>query len=127
MRRYTLINEAVRARAVAEVAMSPIGSVVMVRDGDGRNLEQNAKLWAVLGDISAQVEWYGKKLTAENWKDVLTAGLERQAVVPGIDGGFVVLGTSTSRMSKKRFSELLELAVAFGTEKGVRWRDEATA
>jgi len=39
--------------------------------------------------------------------------------VPGIDGGFVVLGLSTSKMSKEEMSELLELALAFGAQKGV--------
>jgi hypothetical protein len=82
-------------------------------------------MWAVLRDISEQVEWYGQRLTKENWKDVLTASLKRQQVVPGLDGGFVVCGTSTSRMTIPEMTELIELAMAFGTEKGVVFSDGA--
>jgi hypothetical protein len=87
-----------------------------------RSLDQNAHLWAILGDISEQVEWYGQRLLSEDWKHILTAGLKReQRVAPGIDGGFVVLGTSTSRMTKAELSELIEFAYAFGASKGVRF------
>jgi hypothetical protein len=86
-----------------------------------RSNEQNARMWAMLADISRQVDWYGRKLTSEEWKHVFTAALSKQDVVPGIDGGFVVLGKSTSRMTKGEMSELQTLMEAFGTEKGVRF------
>jgi len=76
----------------------------------------------MLGEISDQVNWHGNKLTTENWKDVLTASLKRQTVVPGIDGGFVVCGTSTSKMSTKDMNELIDLMDAFGTQQGVKFR-----
>lgn len=84
-----------------------------------RSSEQNRKLWATLGEITAQVEWYGEKLTADDWKHILSASLRKQRAVPGIDGGFVVLGLSTSKMDKAEMSELLELAMAFGAQQGV--------
>ena len=90
-----------------------------------RNLEQNARLWATLRDISEQVVWYGRKMDSESWKNVFTAALKRQETVPGIDGGFVVLGQSTSRMSVREMSELIELMNAFGAEHGVRWSEES--
>jgi hypothetical protein len=86
-----------------------------------RTLPQNARLWAMLTDMSKQVDWYGRKLTPENWKDVLTAALTKQDVVPGIDGGFVVLGKSTSKMTKGEMSELQTLIEAFGAQQGVRF------
>lgn len=88
-----------------------------------RSGEQNRLLWAALTDLSQQVVWHGQKLTPEEWKDVMTAGLKRQKVVPGIDGGFVVLGSSTSRMTKAEFSELVELMHAFGAERGVTFSE----
>jgi len=91
-----------------------------------RTLDQNAKLWPMLTDISKQVEWYGHWLTPEEWKHVLTAALhQEQKVVPGINGGFVVLGLSTSRMNKREFSDLIELISAFGAEHGVEWSEPA--
>jgi hypothetical protein len=85
-----------------------------------RSLAQNARLWAMLGDISKQVDWYGRKLTPEEWKHVFTASLAKQDVVPGLDGGFVVLGKSTSKMTKAEMSELQELMLAFAAQQGVR-------
>ena len=86
-----------------------------------RSLEQNSRLWAMLDEISEQVDWHGRKLTAEEWKHVFTAALKKQDVVPGIDGGFVVLGASTSKMTKAEMSDLQTLMEAFGAEKGVRF------
>jgi hypothetical protein len=86
-----------------------------------RSLEQNARLWAMLTDISFQVDWYGRHLTPHEWKHVFTASLKKQDVVPGIDGGFVVLGLSTSKMTKAEMSDLQTLMEAFGAEQGVRF------
>lgn len=86
-----------------------------------RSLEQNARLWAMLGDISRQVDWYGRKLTPDEWKHVFSAALKKQEVVPGIDGGFVVLGLSTSKMTKAEMCDLQTLIEAFGAERNVRF------
>lgn len=86
-----------------------------------RSLEQNARLWAMLTDISKQVEWYGHRLTPDEWKDVFSASLKRTKVVPGLDGGFVVCGQSTSKMTIAEMCELQELMAAFGAQKGVRF------
>jgi hypothetical protein len=67
------------------------------------------------------VEWHGHQLDEEAWKDMATAALKRQRVVPGIDGGFVVLGTRTSSMTVAEMSELIDFLHAFGDERGVRW------
>lgn len=87
-----------------------------------RSLPQNSRQWAMLTDISRQVDWYGNKLTQNEWKSVFTAALYKQKVVPGIDGGFVVLGKSTSKMTKAEMAELQTLMEAFGIEHGVRFR-----
>lgn len=86
-----------------------------------RSLEQNSRMWAMLTDVSKQVDWYGRKLTPEEWKHVFTAALKKQDVVPGIDGGFVVLGLSTSQMSIREMIDLMELMGAFGAQNGVRF------
>ncbi|WP_280568198.1 recombination protein NinB [Chromohalobacter sp. 296-RDG] len=99
--------------------------IVLRRPSDKRSLDQNARLWAVLTDVSKQVEWYGRYLPKEAWKDIFSAALERQDVVPGLEGGFVMIGGRTSKMSKKRFADLLTLIDAFGADHGVRWSDPA--
>lgn len=97
------------------------GYKITVKEVDRRTLDQNAKLWAMLTDISKQVEWHGNWLTPDEWKTVLTAGLKRSKVVPGIEGGFVVIGSSTSQMTRREFGELIDLIDAFGAEHNVRW------
>jgi hypothetical protein len=79
-------------------------------------------MWANLEDIAQQVTWYGVKLTKDEWKDVLTAALKKQKVVPGIEGGFVVIGARTSKMTVPEMTELIELSTAFGTQQGVKFR-----
>lgn len=86
-----------------------------------RSLEQNARMWAMLTEISEQVEWYGNRLTAEEWKDVFSAAMKRAKVVPGLDGGFVVCGQSTSKMTRAEMSEMQTLMEAFGAERGVKF------
>jgi hypothetical protein len=95
--------------------------VVVEIKPETRTLAQNARLWAMLTDVSKQVDWYGRKLSQEEWKHVFTASLSKQDVVPGIDGGFVVLGKSTSKMTKPEMSELQQLIEAFGAQQGVRF------
>lgn len=86
-----------------------------------RSSAQNRRLWAMLRDVSQQVDWYGQTLTDEEWKDVLTASLKKQKAVPGIDGGFVILGARTSQMTKQEMTELQDLLEAFGAQQGVRF------
>jgi hypothetical protein len=92
-----------------------------------RTLEQNALMWALLTDLSKQVNWYGQYLTQDEWKDVMSASLKKQKVVPGVDGGFVVIGARTSQMGKKEMSDLCELIQAFGAEHGVKWTEQEGA
>jgi hypothetical protein len=79
-------------------------------------------MWANLEDIAQQVIWHGVKLDKQEWKDVLTAGLKKQKIVPGIEGGFVVIGARTSKMSIAEMNELIELSTMFGAQQGVKFR-----
>lgn len=120
-------NAADRARIARWAANVPEGTTVEFKAAR-RSLDQNALLWASLSEISRQVVWYGAKLSAEDWKDVLTASLRKARVVPGIDAGtYVPLGMRTSDMTKPEMAELIELIMAFGAERGVVFHDDARA
>ena len=123
-RLFVLSHDLARQRAIEAVKDAPAGYAVTLAEPT-RTSDQNARLWASLTEVSRQVEWYGKRLTPESWKHVFSAALKKQEVVPSLDGtGFVVLGASTSRMSKREFSDLLELIAAFGAERGVVWSEQ---
>ena len=112
-----------RAKVARWAQQTGDGTVVEFRKPT-RSHVQNAFLWSCLADISRQVEWYGQYLSAEDWKDVLTASLRHCRVVPGIDKGtFVPLGMRTSQMTIPEMSELIELIFAFGAERGVVFTD----
>lgn len=121
---FRLVHATARQMASRACIQAPDGYVVEIKPRT-RSLDQNAKMWAMLADISRQVEWYGQRLTPEEWKDVLTAALKKQKAVPGIDGGFVVIGARTRNMTIREMSELVELMYAFGAERDVKWSEPA--
>src|SRR5690606_32293093 len=91
-----------------------------------RSLDQNSLMWSVLADLSRQVQWpvngQLETLSPEEWKDVITASLtEENKIAQGIRGGFVMLGKSTSRMTIREMTEVIEFAHAFGAERDVQW------
>lgn len=121
-------------RVLAEIeryakAMTIAGgkSVNVEAKGGTRSTEQNSLLWSLLTDLSQQCEWAvdGQmvKLCPEDVKHILTAGLKRhQRMARGIDGGLVILGQSTSRMTVAEMADLITLGHAHGDSQGVRWR-----
>jgi len=86
-----------------------------------RTIEQNDRMWAMLGDVSKQVKWdvdgVRRYMKPREWKHVFTAALEKhQSVARGIEGGWVMLGQSTSAMSVKKMIALMEIMEAFGAD-----------
>ena len=98
-----------------------VGNVVVTLDREKRSNDQNSLLWALLADVSEQVVWHGQKINPEGWKHILSAAWKQQTTYPGIGGGIVMFGQSTSKLSKKNFSDLIEVIYWFGAEQGVRW------
>jgi hypothetical protein len=89
-----------------------------------RSIGQNAMMWALLGDISNQVEWHGQRLSKKDWKWIFTAAIRKQRMVPGIEGGMVYLGEPTSGMSKQEMADMLDLIMSFGNDHDVVWSDQ---
>jgi len=123
---FTLVHATARSRALEAVRAAPDGMVGEVKPPN-RTLEQNALLWSRLTEISRRVEWHGRYLDPESWKHIFTAALSKQDVVPGIDGGFVILEKSTARMSKREMTDLLDLIDAFAAERNIDWKDDELA
>ena len=120
---FRFVHIEARRRAAAYCMTAPEGSIAEFKDAT-RTIEQNSKLWPMLDDISKQVEWYKNWLSREEWKDFFSAIILKQKVVPNMEGtGFIAVGGRTSKMSKKMFSEMIELIYAFGSEHGVVWSD----
>lgn len=126
--RYLLRNSSIRQNCITAIQQLPTDTdkpLQVTIQEDTRSLAQNRMLWACLHDVSSQVVWYGKKMDSESWKHIFSASLKGQETVPGINGGFVVLGQSTSKMRVSEMRDLITLIHAFGAERGVRFSDES--
>lgn len=123
-----LVSDIDRRRVNGWVAKAPPGTMIAFKKHDARSIEQNALMWSWLTAISEQLPWHGEKLSPNDYKDILTAGLRQAHVVPGInEGTYVPLGLRTSSMSRTEMTALLELIVAFAAEHGVHLPDEEVA
>lgn len=113
-----------RRRALQAVQEAPDGYAVTIAEPN-RSLEQNSAQWPILQAFADQIQWpvNGKLewLTAEEFKDILTAAFRRETVrvAMGFDGGMVMLGQRTSRFGKKKFSDWLEFLHAAAADRGV--------
>lgn len=121
-------NDRDRQKAASWSTRAPMGCRIEFKESK-RSVPQNARMWAMLADIAAQVSWHGVRLSSDDWKLVFLDALKREVrMVPNIDGnGFVNLGRSSSDLSKGEFSDLMELISAFGARHGVRFGDDATS
>ncbi len=119
---FPLRNEQDRARAIQLLQRVDLsaGYTWSMRE-EVRTDAQNRRMWAMLRDISRQVEWCGQKLSDEDWKHVFSASVQQQRAVPGLDGGFVVLGISTRKQSKKWFNDMFAVMEAFAAERQVKF------
>jgi len=109
--------------AIKALIMAGTQLVLEVR-GKKRSDPQNKLMWSCMTDLSNQVEWCGKKLSPEGWKLFISAHLNGVELIPNWNqDGFITLtkGKSTSEMTVKEMTAVIELAHAFGADQGVRW------
>lgn len=121
---FILSHQQARKNAIEAVRTAPDGMCVSIKHKT-RSIEQNSRLWALLNDIATQVPWHGEKLTAEEWKHLFSASLKKQKLVQGLDGGLVVLGQSTSKMTVAELGDLMTIIEAFGANHGVKFGDDS--
>jgi len=103
--------------------LAVVFNVRLTTESEKRSLKQNDLMWGLLTDLSNQVEWHGMKLSPYDWKHMITASLKKQRIILGIDGHMVVLGASTSKMTKEEMSNVIEATLAFGATQGVQFRE----
>ena len=122
---YRINSVSQRNRLIADIQRSPLGYSVEIKRNK-RSVPQNSRMWAMLTDVSQQLAWHGEKLAPEDWKCLFMHALERELrVVPGLSGGTVVLGFSSSSLSVAEMTELMDLIEAFGGQHGVVFSREA--
>lgn len=116
-----LIDGERRIRAAQAIHRVPDDWVVTIAPPT-RNLDQNAKMWAMIADCQAQIpdmrEMDGESIKLR-FMDAL--GTEMR-YLPKLDGtGFFPVGHKSSALSVRQFADLIELIYATGAQHGVRW------
>ncbi|KQP36124.1 recombination protein NinB [Pseudorhodoferax sp. Leaf274] len=123
-RTFKLVHGMARANAVSGVQQAPEGYVVTIQEPT-RSLDQNAAMWPILDAFARQLEWPVNgamvRMSAEEWKDVLSAAYRRETVrvAQGLDGGMVMLGSRTSKFSVREMSGFIEFLHATAALRGV--------
>lgn len=100
------------------------GEVVLILDRPGRTKDQNDKAWPMYRDFEP-IKFNEKYWKAEDWKCFLLSAFNKEMPAVGLYGEPVSMGLSTSRLSKKRFSEFIEFIYSEGSQRGVIWSDPA--
>jgi hypothetical protein len=120
----TVILRGNRETAHRMVDAAPMAAVLNIRPAN-RTTEQNAKMWAMLSDVS-RAKPDGRELTPEVWKSLFLHALgHAQRFEMALDGnGVVPVGFRSSRLTKDQMSELIEMIYEFGARHDVRWSDE---
>ncbi len=119
---FRLVHDEARRRAAAFIAQAPDGYVVEVREPT-RNLDINAALHAMLGEIAERCEWAGRRWDIDTWKRLLVAAFmratgEQTVILPAIDGhGVDVVFRRTSAMTQREMRELMAFIEAWRAER----------
>lgn len=113
-----------RRKAHQLIDVAPDGFVHNI-SAPKRTDDQNAKMWAMLSDIS-RAKPQGREYPPEIWKSLFMAEAGfKPRFEPSLDGkGVVPIGYKSSRLKKAEFSDLIEAIYAYGADHGVKWSDE---
>lgn len=122
---WKLISQDTKAYVCRQIMASDFGKVVVLQDPT-RTLEANAKLHAMLTDISRQAKYMGKPRTVEFWKALFVSGWmvatgQQTENCPGLEGEYFILRESTATMSGKRLHSLIEYINAWSAMNEIRF------
>jgi len=90
-----------------------------------RSSAENRLLHALIGEISKQVDWAGRKHDAETWKRLLVAAWSREQglsveILPAIDGhGVDIVPVRTSKLTRSECADLITYVQAWAASHGI--------
>jgi hypothetical protein len=118
-------SPAERSRVAKWALTAPLGTRVEFKEAK-RSTEQNARMWAMLTDVSKQVKHQDRTYSPDDWKCLFMHALGQEVrFLPALNGqGFVPIGYRSSDLSKAEMTELIELMFAWGAEHGVTFHDD---
>lgn len=120
-----ILRESNRAFVRSMLDGTPNGHVVNIA-APKRTNEQNARMWAMLSDVSRTAP-EGRKWTTEAWKCAFMHSLGHQCqFAEGLDdSGPFPIGYRTSRLGVKQMIDLITVIYEYGDSHGVAWSEPA--
>lgn len=117
-----LRGEYQRNLAKSLIDKAPDNAVIKISP-ERRSDDQNAKMWAMLSDVSrARPE--GRRHIPEIWKCIFMAACGHEvAFEQGLDGRPFPIGFHSSKLTKAQMSDLIEMIYSYGAQHGVKWSD----
>jgi len=123
----TVILRGASQRVLAKrlIDAAPDDAVVRVAEAT-RNSEQNARMWAMISDIS-RAKPEGRKWVPEVWKCAFMHSLGHQVkFAEGLDdSGPFPIGFRSSRLTVRQMADLITVISEYGDRHGVAWSEPA--
>lgn len=111
-----------RELAKSLIDKAPDNAVVKISP-EKRSDDQNAKMWAMLSDVSRSKP-EGRRHIPEVWKCLFMQACGHEVTFEhGLDGRPFPLGFHSSKLTKAQMSDLIEFIYSYGAKHGVRWSD----
>lgn len=119
-----LANPSNRDFAKHLIDIAPDRAVVNIRESN-RTLDQNAKMWAMISDVS-RAKPEGRVLRSEQWKSAFMSALGHEVQwLNGIDGHPPFPDDlRSSRLTKAEMSDLIEFIYEYGSRHNVKWSEK---
>lgn len=113
-----------RRKAVDWIGKAPFGTRVEFK-ASKRTLPQNDLLWALLTEVSQQLELGGKKYEPAQWKAIFLHAFGREvSFLPSLDQKtFLPIELSSSDLSKDEMTDFIEFILKEAAERGVVFND----
>ena len=113
-----------RRKAIDWIGKAPAGTRVEFK-ASKRTLPQNDMLWALLTEVSQQLEHGGTKYEPAQWKAIFLHAFGREvSFLPSLDRKtFLPLELSSSDLSKDEMTDFIEFIMKEAGERGVVFKD----
>ena len=83
--------------------------------------QQRKILNAACGDLAAQIDWHGNRLSKDDWRHMIAGTILGWRMMPAIDrgegaAGFIMLGGSSLNLSKEQCIDAITMAFCLGDD-----------
>lgn len=105
-------------QAIQQILPDPTKPIVVTIQERNRSIRQNARLHAMLSEISKKATYHGKARNIEFWKGLFVSGWQiatnqHPEIISGLEGELINIRESTATLSVKKISEIMDYIEAY--------------